>query len=105
MTFHKKEEFSKKKQQLALLAKSISHPARISILKILSKKERCNCNDFVEVLPLTQSTVSQHLKELKKCNLIDGTLEGTNSIYTLNKAGIKEFEKEFRKLIKSISVK
>lgn len=105
MTFHKKEEFGKKKQHLALLAKALSHPARISILKILFKKESCNCNDLVEALPLSQSTVSQHLKELKNCGLIDATLQGTSSIYTLNKKGIKDFEKEFKKLIKSISLK
>ena len=105
MTFHKKEEFGKKKQHLAMMAKAISHPARISILKILAKKESCNCNDLVEELPLSQSTVSQHLKELKNCGLINGTLQGTSSIYSLNKMGIKDFEKEFRKMVKSISGK
>lgn len=104
-TFHKKEEFGKKKQHLAMMAKAIAHPARISILKILAKKESCNCNDLVEELPLSQSTVSQHLKELKNCGLIDGTSQRTSSIYSLNKTGIKEFEKEFKKLMKFITSK
>jgi len=105
MIIHKKEEFGKKKQHLAMLAKAISHPARISILKILSKKENCNCNDLVERLPLSQSTVSQHLKELKNCGLINGAINGTSSIYSLNKNILKEFESEFKKMMKSVKAK
>lgn len=105
MPFHKKEEFSKKKQHLAMMARAFSHPARISILKILSKKETCNCNDLVKELPISQSTVSQHLKELKNCGLINSASQQTSSIYTLNKTALKEFEKEFKKLIRSLSSK
>src|ERR1700733_13226608 len=100
MRIHKKEEFGKKKQHLALLAKAISHPARISILKILAKKENCNCNELVALLPLSQSTVSQHLKELKNCGLINSTVHGTSSMYSLNKIILKKFEREFKKMIK-----
>ena len=102
MRIHKKEEFGKKKQHLAVLAHSISHPARIAILKILAKKENCNCNELVALLPLSQSTVSQHLKELKNCCLINGTVRGTSNIYSLNKTILKEFESEFKKMMKSV---
>ena len=102
MKIHKKEAFGKKKQRLAMLAKAVSHPARISILKILSKKGECNCNDLVEVLPLSQSTVSQHLKELKNCGLITGTAQGTKSIYKLNQNVLEKFGHEFRRMMKSI---
>ena len=105
MRIHKKEEFGKKKQHLAMLAKAISHPARISILKILAKKGHCNCNDLVELLPLSQSTVSQHLKELKNCGLINSAVKGTSSIYSLNKIILKEFESEFKKMMKSVTSK
>lgn len=105
MTFHKKEVFGKKKQHLAILAKSIAHPARIAILKILAKKEYCNCNYLVERLPLSQSTVSQHLKELKNCGLINGTIQGNSSIYSLNKIVIKQFESDFKKMVKSLKTK
>ena len=102
MAIHKKQEFGKKRQLLARYAHAFSHPARISILKVLSKRESCNCNDLVELLPLSQSTVSQHLKELKNSGLINGTVKGTSSIYTLNRNGLNEFEHEFKKMIKSI---
>ena len=102
MRIHKKEEFGKKRQHLAMLAKAVSHPARISILKILAKKENCNCNELVELLPLSQSTVSQHLKELKNCGLINSTVKGTSNIYSINRIILKEFEKEFKKMIRSV---
>lgn len=102
MPIHKKEEFGKKKQHLAMYARAFSHPARISILKILAKKESCNCNEVVKQLPLSQSTVSQHLRELKNCGLISGTHHGTSNIYSLNKINLKEFEKEFKKMIRSM---
>ena len=105
MPIHKREEFGKKKPYLARYARALSHPARISILKILAKKEFCNCNDLVEQLPLSQSTVSQHLKELKDCGLINGTAKGTSSIYSVNRTMLKEFEKQFKKMIRSIKSK
>ena len=84
MAFHKKEEFGKKEQELAEFAKAISHPARIAILKVLAQKNECICGEIVEVLPLSQSTVSQHLKELKKAGLIKGDIEGPSVCYCIN---------------------
>ena len=72
MAFHKKEEFTVKEQELAAFAKAMSHPARIAILKILAQRNECICGEIVDVLPLAQSTVSQHLKELKEAGLISG---------------------------------
>ena len=102
MTIHKKEEFGKKKQHLAMSAKAISHPARIAILKILAKKSGCNCNALVEQLPLSQSTVSQHLRELKNAGLIVGSSIGTSIVYSVNKINLKEFDNEFKKMMKYI---
>ena len=72
MAFNKKEEFNTKEQSLAAFAKALSHPARIAILGVLAKKNECICGEIVEVLPLAQSTVSQHLKELREAGLIKG---------------------------------
>ena len=85
-----------------MLSKAFAHPARIAILKILAKNEACSCNELVEALPLSQATVSQHLKELKNSELITGTPVGTKSIYRLNQEVLKKFEQEYRKLMKSI---
>ena len=66
----KSYEFSVKENRLAKYAKALGHPARLSILKLLASKKNCICGDIVDELPLSQSTVSQHLKELKEGNNI-----------------------------------
>ncbi|MFN8271013.1 MAG: metalloregulator ArsR/SmtB family transcription factor [Chitinophagaceae bacterium] len=68
----KSYEFSVKENRLAKYAKALAHPARVAILKLLATKATCQCGDIVEELPLSQSTVSQHLKELKEAGLIKG---------------------------------
>src|SRR5438445_367121 len=90
MAFNKKEAFGKREQELADIAKAMSHPARIAILKLLAKQTECICGEIVDVLPLAQSTVSQHLKELKNAGLIVGTVDGPRSCYCIN---WKVFEK------------
>lgn len=76
--------FSVEENKLAELAKALGHPARIAILKELARRNSCVCGEIVEVLPLAQSTVSQHLKELKEVGLIQGTLEGAKSCYCID---------------------
>jgi DNA-binding transcriptional ArsR family regulator len=66
----KSDEFSVKDNRVARYAKALAHPARIAILQYLAKQQSCVCGDIVEELPLSQSTVSQHLKELKDAGLI-----------------------------------
>ncbi|MBL0133677.1 MAG: winged helix-turn-helix transcriptional regulator [Chitinophagaceae bacterium] len=95
MAIHKKEEFSPKEQDLALFAKALSHPARIAIMKILANKNECVCGELVEALPLAQSTVSQHLKELKSAGLINGTVDGPRSCYCINWKAFEKFNSDF----------
>jgi ArsR family transcriptional regulator len=99
MAINKKEIFSEKEQELALFAKALSHPARIAILKILAKQNECICGTIVEILPLAQSTVSQHLKELLKANLIKGTVDGVRSCYCINWKTIEKFQNSFSTLL------
>ncbi|MEX1011677.1 MAG: metalloregulator ArsR/SmtB family transcription factor [Balneolaceae bacterium] len=76
--------------QSATIAKALGHPVRIAILKILAERDTCFCGDLTEVIPLAQSTVSQHLKALKKAGLITGEVEGVRTCYCLNPDGIKD---------------
>jgi DNA-binding transcriptional ArsR family regulator len=80
----KSEEFSLKDNKLAKYSKALSHPARIAILKLLIKKQACICGDIVDELPLSQSTVSQHLKELKEAGLIKGDIDGVKICYCID---------------------
>ncbi|MBK9107161.1 MAG: arsenite methyltransferase [Saprospiraceae bacterium] len=80
----KSELFSTTDNELAKYAKALAHPARIAILKILFMRKQCVCGDIVEELPLAQSTISQHLKELKASGLIQGEIEGPSVCYCIN---------------------
>jgi DNA-binding transcriptional ArsR family regulator len=85
----KTEEFTVKDNKIAKYAKALGHPARIAILRLLVKKEACVCGDIVDDLPLSQSTVSQHLKELKEVGLIKGDIDGAKMCYCIDE---KEWE-------------
>jgi DNA-binding transcriptional ArsR family regulator len=66
--------------------KALAHPARLRILEILAARRSCVCGEIVEVMPLAQATVSQHLKVLKEAGLVRGTIDGRNSCYCLDAA-------------------
>ena len=84
MGVSKNSLFTKEQNRLASLAKALAHPARIAILQHLLTVQGCICGDLVEVLPLSQSTISQHLKELKKAGIITGEIEGVKTCYCIN---------------------
>lgn len=84
MGLTKAAEFTKAQNELATLAKALGHPARIAILQFLIKTQSCVCGDIVDELPLSQSTVSQHLKELKNAGLIKGDIEGPSVCYCID---------------------
>ena len=85
----KTEEFTVKDNKIAKYAKALAHPARVAILQLLIKKQSCICGDIVDELPLSQSTVSQHLKELKEAGLIKGDIDGVKVCYCIDE---KEWE-------------
>ncbi len=80
----KAEEFSVKDNRVARYARALAHPARVAILKLLISRQTCICGDIVDEMPLSQSTVSQHLKELKAAGLIKGDIEGAKVCYCID---------------------
>lgn len=80
-----KDKYNKEDLLLAGFCKALAHPARIMIIKLLLSKETCICGDIVKEIPLAQSTVSQHLKELKKAGLIQGNITPPKVKYCINK--------------------
>lgn len=90
MGVSKTDNYTSKELSIAKYAKALSHPARVAILHVLLKKQSCICGDIVDELPLSQSTVSQHLKELKEAGLIKGDIEGVSVCYCID-------EKEWKK--------
>ncbi len=87
----KNELFDKQLQELAQFAKVISHPARLSILQYLSKTESCISGDISDYLPLSRTTVSQHLKELKRLGLIHGEIDGLKINYCLCSSSLQSY--------------
>jgi predicted transcriptional regulator len=84
MGITKTAHFTDDQNQLALQLKALAHPARIAILEFLLKTESCICGDIVNELPLSQATVSQHLKKLKNAGIIKGTIEGNAICYCID---------------------
>lgn len=80
----KYEHYTPKQNQFATIAKALGHPARVAILEYLVSVNQCICGDIVNELPLSQATVSQHLKELKNAGLIKGNIEGNSICYCIN---------------------
>src|SRR4051812_24462222 len=95
MGLSKTELFTKKQNELANMAKAISHPARIAILQQLIKTNACICGDLVGELGLAQPTVSQHLKELKTAGIIQGTVEGASICYCIDTKVWAKYKKLF----------
>ncbi|KAF0148134.1 MAG: transcriptional regulator ArsR family [Ignavibacteria bacterium] len=99
----KTEKFTQEESRLADIAKALSHPARIKILKILAEMNVCMCGEIVELLPLAQATVSQHLKELKRVRLIQGEIEGPKTCYCINTDSIIEAYKQLQNYFEAIN--
>lgn len=94
-------EFTAKHNKLAKYAKALAHPARIAILQLLAKKQTCICGDIVDEIPLSQSTVSQHLKELKDAGIIKGDIEGAKVCYCIDDKEWKAAQQSLNKLFDS----
>jgi DNA-binding transcriptional ArsR family regulator len=87
--------FTKSQLELAEISKALGHPARIAILQFLAKSKQCQCGEIVDEIPLSQATVSQHLKELKAIGLIKGTIDGPSVCYCIDEKNWNRFRKIF----------
>lgn len=95
MTFTKSHRFDDDLQQVARFARVLSHPARLAILRYLAATQTCISGDISGEIPLSRTTVSQHLQELKKLGLIKGEIDGVKVNYCLNFGNIKEMIEMF----------
>lgn len=95
----KTELFDESLQQSAVYFKALSHPARLAILNYLAETGTCINGDITEELPLSRTTVSQHLHELKACKLIQGTVDGVKVNYCIDPDGVEKVIKMLQELI------
>nr|WP_298995214.1 metalloregulator ArsR/SmtB family transcription factor [uncultured Allomuricauda sp.] len=96
--------FSIQHNELAQVAKVLAHPARIAILEYISKQEGCICNDLVDEIGLAQPTISQHLNEIKKIGLLQGTFEGKNLCYCIDQERWLELQQAFNNFFSNINL-
>jgi ArsR family transcriptional regulator, arsenate/arsenite/antimonite-responsive transcriptional repressor len=82
----------------ARICKALGHPARVRIVEHLQSMDQCICGKIVDILPLAQSTVSQHLKCLKNAGLIQGNVDGPRTCYCLNKDVLERFRQAVDRL-------
>jgi ArsR family transcriptional regulator len=101
----KTEHFTDEQNEMANLMKAIGHPARVAIIAFLLKTDSCICGDIVNELPLSQPTVSQHLRELKSAGIIQGTVEGTAICYCLNPTTIEKIQTYIQTIHQSLQQK
>jgi ArsR family transcriptional regulator len=104
MAYAKNELFSKESQKLAELYKALAHPARLAVLKYLAETRTCITGDIADELPLSRTTVNQHLKELKHAGLITGTTEGVKTCYCINNEKVIELKEITEKFINDINI-
>jgi len=104
MAFSKTELFNGELRLFAEYNKALSHPARLAILKYLADTKTCITGDIADELPLSRTTVNQHLKELKEADLIIGTTEGVKTCYCLNIEKIRELKKVSEDFINELNI-
>ena len=80
--------YTKQQEDLANIAKALAHPGRIAIIQEIMKNQHCQCGHLAETVGLAQSTMSQHLKELKNAGLIKGSIDDSKMCYCLSTDGI-----------------
>jgi len=105
MKSRNKNNYSIEDVKIARFAKALGHPARITILRHLASLETCCFNEISKELPLADSTVSQHLTELKKAGLIQGSIEPPRVQYCINYENWKIVRKYFKDFAKIRIVK
>lgn len=98
----KLEHYSEKQIEVSAIFKALAHPARVSIIEFLIRSNQCICDDIVHHLPLSQPTVSQHLRELKNAGLIKGNIEGNAICYCVEINTIKNIVDYLSKTISSV---
>lgn len=95
MAQRKISDYKEDEITLARFAKALGHPARIAIMKQLALMADCCFTDIHQELPIAQSTVSQHLSELKDSGLIQGSIEPPKVMYCIHYDNWKKAQELF----------
>ena len=105
MGLTKTNNYTEAQIELSQMMKVLGHPARVAILQSIIKMNACVCGSLVTEIGLAQSTISQHLKELKSVGLIQGTIEGTSMCYCINTENWNKLSNQIKELLDSAACK
>ena len=103
MGISKTHNFNDYQNMVANIAKGFSHPARVAILEYIINHKSCIVGSLTDVIPLSQSTISQHLKELKNLGIIKGEIEGPSICYCIDEKNWSKLSGALKTLINRIS--
>ena len=71
---------------------ALADPNRLRILEMLAERGRMAAGQICRQFTISPPAVSQHLKVLKKANLVRVEVKAQQRIYTLNDSGISQLE-------------
>lgn len=103
MSKNAKHIFNEAENRLCELNACLGHPARIKIITTIGLDKKLTCGDIVNILPYSQSTVSQHLLHLKSAGILQCESVGTKSLYSLNQDVLDEYVYRFNTLFKGLN--
>jgi DNA-binding transcriptional ArsR family regulator len=99
------DHYTETQIDIAAITKALGHPARLAIIEYLLSVKSCICGDIVNELPLAQPTISQHLKELKNAELIQGSIEGNAICYCINANTFDKLNTYFNNISTQLKIK
>lgn len=76
-----------KANEWAEILKAVAHPTRLQIVGELLEGTKC-VTDIQDLLPVSQSNISQHLAVLRHARLVDFVQEGAQRCYYLSRPGL-----------------
>ncbi|MGI9547223.1 MAG: ArsR/SmtB family transcription factor [Flavobacteriaceae bacterium] len=104
MGITKTQIFTSRQNELAHIFRVLANPARIAILEYIGRQKACICNDLVEEIGLAQPTISQHLKELKSIDLIEGEIDGKSVCYCINLNRFNEIQNSLNEFFENTKI-
>lgn len=104
MGITKRLEFDLETEAIGKICKALGHPTRIQIMTLLWKRNNRTCGEIVELIPLAQSTISKHLLELKKANLISIQNQGKKTIYSIEEETIQALKKYLTSYLNTLEI-
>lgn len=88
-------DYTLDEELIASISRALAHPVRVRILKLLAGETCCFTGELTGMIPMAQSTISQHLKALLDAGLIQGRIDPPKVKYCISRERWQQAEKLF----------